>query len=69
MTCGFVFESGAWRKEGSYVGCGGVRGGYRSRGWSGWLMTVRKGNQVSSGAAAWLQGAGRLGLGPFEDPD
>lgn len=35
----------------------------------GWLMTMRKGNQVSSGAAAWLQGAGRVGLGPLKDLD
>ena len=28
----------------------------RSRGYNGWPMTVRKGNRVSSGAAAWLRG-------------
>lgn len=43
-------------------------GGVQKQRMGGWLMTVRKGNQVSSGAAAWLQGRRKGGSGPTQGP-
>lgn len=43
-------------------------GGVQKQRMDGWLMTVRKGNQVSSGAAAWLQGCRKGGSGPTQGP-